>query len=108
MVAKRKQRVVIAVIIKDDQVISWGTNEHDDCKRIGYPTGEGYELCEGCQPHNHAEQKAIRNADESVEGAYMFLMGHTYACDSCREVAKMAGIRDIVVVDEHNVEFNHL
>lgn len=90
-----KQRIVIAVVVKDGAVISYATNEHDDCKRIGYPTGEGYELCDGCQYDNHAEKKA---SSGEVSGATMYLIGHTYACESCKEAVKKSGIKEIKIL----------
>lgn len=83
-------RKVIAVIVKNGEVLSWATNDHDNCKREGYPTGEGYELCEGCDYPNHAEVKALRGID--AKGATMYLFGHYYACDNCDEVIKNAGV----------------
>lgn len=69
-------------------------------KRRGSKTGEDYELCEGCQPHNHAEQKAIANAlwngnKEKMKGAVLFLWGHYYACESCCNAMKQVGIDTI-------------
>ena len=89
------QRLVIAVLTKDDRVISYATNEHEDCARIGYPTGQGYDLCEGCDYPNHAEWKAIKEAikrGNDPAGATLHLFGHYYACDSCKQVCAEAGV----------------
>ncbi len=79
-----KQRKVVAVVVKDGKIICVTTNEHQEpCKRIGYPTGEGYELCDGCNYPNHAEHKAMQQ--EGVEDGVLHLFGHTYACQPCKD-----------------------
>ena len=75
-------RKVIAIVVKDGEILSFATNEHTEpCRREGYPTGVGYELCEGCQYSNHAEYKALKDID--ARGAVLHLFGHTYACKPC-------------------------
>ena len=71
-------------------------------KRRGSKSGEDYDLCEGCQPHNHAEQKAIADAikngnQEKMVGATLFLWGHWWACPSCCEKMEAAGIVDVIL-----------
>src|SRR3989344_2516878 len=43
-----------------------GSNYHKDypCSRVqlGIPTGQQYELCEGCHPKNHSEPRALTAA----------------------------------------------
>lgn len=85
------QRITVAVLVKDGRVVWYGTNEHKEpCKREGYPTGEGYDLCKWCDYDNHAEANALRGQD--ARGAVLYLIGHTYACDPCKEKAKEAGV----------------
>lgn len=85
-----KQRLVVAILVKDGEVLSYGTNEHKEpCKRVGMATGEGYELCEGCDYPNHAEIKALKGVD--AKGAIMYLFGHYYACSPCGEAIKASG-----------------
>ena len=82
-----------AVIVMDDVILGRGANgssyhEENGCerKRLNIPTGEGYELCEGCSPKNHAEPTAIRNAIEkgnSPQGADLYLWGHWWCCEGC-------------------------
>ena len=86
-------RTVLAVIVKDGRVLAHATNPQHDCKREGYPTGKGYELCEGCQPKNHAEFRAADFLKENPRGAILYLFGHTYACKSCEEVCERLGIK---------------
>lgn len=86
------QRTTVAVIVKDGKVLSYGTNEHKEpCKRVGYPTGEGYELCDGCNYDNHAEANALKGSG-FFSGATLYLLGHTYACDPCKEKAAVKGV----------------
>lgn len=88
----------MALVVKDDQIISVGTNEHKGpCKREGYPSGVGYELCEWCQVTNHAEYNAVRSID--VRDAHLYLFGHTYACDSCLEECRIAGIKGVTICE---------
>lgn len=84
-----RQRLVIAVLVEAGRVVSYATNEHEDCKRIGYPTGEGYELCPGCDYRNHAEYKAVQGQSDGI----LYLLGHEYACEPCKEVCAKRGIR---------------
>lgn len=81
-------RTVIAVLVQDGQVVNIATNEHlEPCKREGYPTGEGYELCKYCDYGNHAEAKVVRG----FKGGTVYVIGHTYACEPCKEAVKQAG-----------------
>lgn len=101
-----KNKPNCSIIVKDGVIISKGSNGSEfhiknGCKREGYPTGEGYELCEGCQPHNHSEQKALKNING--EGADLYLWGHWYCCDSCLKVINESGI-DNVYIDQGNEE----
>lgn len=73
------------------------------CPREGMPSGVGYELCRTvCNQPAHAEPNAIllavgivgRNA---VRGSTLRVEGHTYACDSCKAVARAAGIARLIV-----------
>lgn len=86
----KEQRLVIAVVVKNGEVLSYATNEHKEpCKRIGYPTGKGYELCPECDYSNHAEYKATKGKD--LKGAILYLFGHYYACESCQLATDESG-----------------
>lgn len=94
----KKQRITAALVVKNNKILSVGTNEHKEpCKRIGYPTGEGYELCDGCNYDNHAEANAVRGL--KAKGAKLILFGHTYACEPCKEAVKKAGIKEIIICE---------
>lgn len=91
-------RITVALVVKDGEILSVGTNEHKEpCKREGYPTGEGYELCEYCQYTNHAEANAVRG--KTFEGAKVLLFGHYYACEPCKEAVKASGIKEITICE---------
>lgn len=91
-------RITVAIVVKDGEIISVGTNEHKEpCKREGYPTGEGYELCEYCQYTNHAEYNAVRHTD--VKGATLLLFGHYYVCEPCKKECRIAGIKKITICE---------
>ena len=87
-------RTVIAIVVQDGEVVSCATNEHKEpCKREGYPTGEGYELCKYCQYENHAEFKAV----QGLSGGTVYLIGHTYACEPCKTAIEAANMKLVVV-----------
>ena len=86
---RQTQRIVIAVVVKNGKIVSFATNEHKEpCKRIGYPTGIGYELCKWCDYPNHAEYKAV----QGIKNAVCCLIGHAYACDNCKKELKKRNI----------------
>lgn len=97
-----KKQTVVAVIMKDNQLISTGTNEiHadvDNCPRIGMKAGEGYDLCKSiCKQKYHAEEEACIVAGEKAKGATLHLIGHTYCCDNCIKVMKQYGIDQVKI-----------
>jgi len=62
------------------------------------PSGVGYELCRDiCQQPAHAEVNALASAGDHALGGTLYLEGHTYACDPCKEAAAKAGIVAIVI-----------
>ena len=82
-----------AVLVKNGKIIGYaanGSNYHEShvCERVRLkiPTGQGYELCEGCHPKNHSESRAIANAkknDIDPTGADLYLWGHWWCCKPC-------------------------
>jgi deoxycytidylate deaminase len=86
-------------------------HELHGCERIrqGIPTGQGYELCEGCHPKNHSEPSAIADAvsrDEDTRGADLYLWGHWWFCESCWDAMIAAGIRNVYLLEHSEVLFN--
>ncbi len=84
-----------ATVIVDsrDQEISIAANGSDyhkthPCQRtiLNIPTGQGYELCEGCHPKNHSESRAIKSAlsrNLNLSGYSLYLWGHWWCCKNC-------------------------
>jgi len=105
-----------SVIVKDGAIIGHGANGSDYhktnvCERVkrGIPTGQGYELCEGCHPKNHSEPRAIaeaRSRSHETEGADLYLWGHWWCCEPCWAAIINAGIRDVYLVEGSERLFN--
>ncbi|HVS79121.1 MAG TPA: deaminase [Candidatus Saccharimonadales bacterium] len=105
-----------AVLVKNGEVIGRGANGSDyhekhGCERVrlGIPTGQGYELCEGCSPKNHSEPRAVADAakhNQGTEGAEIYLWGHWWACESCWDALLKAGVTQMYLQDDSQVLFN--
>jgi deoxycytidylate deaminase len=105
-----------SVIVKAGHIIGAGANGstyHKDhpCRRVelGIPTGQGYELCEGCHPKNHSEAKAIAatQADgQDPAGADLYLWGHWWCCEPCWDKMISAGIKDVYLMEGSEELFN--
>lgn len=104
-----------AVIVKNGLIIGRGANgstwhEMHGCerKRKNTPTGTGYELCEGCHPKNHAEQKALLDALKNVQSLIdtdLYLWGHWWCCHRCWERIIETGIRDVFLTENADKMF---
>lgn len=107
-----------SAIVYKDKVIGLGANGSDyhqkyGCERVknNIPTGQGYELCEGCHPKNHSEPKAIKNAQENhpeadLTHADLYLWGHWWACEPCWNAITEAGIKDVYLTANSHKSFN--
>lgn len=105
-----------SVVVMDGVIVGEGANGSDfhknnECARVkqGVPTGEGYDLCEGCHPKNHSEVRAIAAASEKlgpVEGADLYLWGHWWACEPCWSAIMGAGIRNVYLMEGSERLFN--
>lgn len=103
-------------LVKNGKIIGLGANGSDwhqkhGCERVrlGIPTGQGYELCEGCSPKNHSEPKAIANAKKnghSTEGAEAYLWGHWWCCEPCWTALTEAGITKVYLLEDSEHLFN--
>jgi deoxycytidylate deaminase len=96
------KQTVTATIVTPDGERFVGTNfvrnPQPTCPRGDMPTGVGYELCRTvCDQSGHAEPNALAVAGEKARGATLYLEGHTYACEPCKEAARAAGIVEIVI-----------
>jgi deoxycytidylate deaminase len=107
------------VIVKNGKIIAHGANGSDyhekhgcERKKQGIPTGEGYELCEGCHPKNHAEAKALKDARaqgltrKDTRGSEVYLWGHWWCCQPCWEKMIAAGIKNVYLQENSQILFN--
>ncbi len=105
-----------SVIVKDGQIIGEGANGSDyhkkfECERVKQkiPTGQGYELCEGCHPKNHSEPKAVFDAQSKgfdTKGADLYLWGHFWCCEPCWKSMIAGGIKDVFLLKDSEILFN--
>ncbi len=113
----RKHPTSTAIVNKNKRVIGLGANgskyhELHGCerKRLNMPTGQGYELCEGCHPKNHSETKAIDHAKASgqnTEGADIYLWGHWWICEPCWGSILEAKINNVFLMEGSERLFNN-
>lgn len=101
---KCAKRTVIAVIMKDNELISFGLNwvrvPQKDCPRIGLKTGEGYELCKYiCKQYAHAEVDACLLAGTNAKGSDLYLIGHYKSCKNCIDTMKSYGIKTLYICE---------
>lgn len=104
------------VFVKDGEIVARGANGSDyhnthECERVkrGIPTGQGYELCEGCHPKNHSEPRAIADAiaqGNDPAGADVYLWGHWWCCESCWQAMIKAGIKNVYLLQDSEILFN--
>jgi len=92
-----------------------GSNYHDKhgCERVrrNIPTGQNYELCEGCHPKNHSEPKAVKTALRKVSkneltNAELYLWGHWWLCEPCWKAIKSVGIHRVYLQTGSQIHFN--
>lgn len=98
-----KQKVTATLIAKDGTEFI-GTNycrsPQEVCPRdtVGYKSDEGYHMCKDiCQQVGHAAVVCIDLAGDMAKDRYVYLEGCTYVCEPCKEYAKNAGVKDIIV-----------
>jgi deoxycytidylate deaminase len=105
-----------SVTVKDNKIIGIAANGSDyhnthECERVknNIPTGQGYELCEGCHPKNHSENRAILNTIENKfdpKGADLYLWGHHWCCESCWRAIISSGIKDVYLLEGSEILFD--
>lgn len=105
-----------SVVVFDRAVIGRGANGSEyhkthECERVkrGIPTGQGYELCEGCHPKNHSESRAIQDATRNghdTNGADLYLWGHWWCCEPCWAAIQKAGIQNVYLLEGSERLFN--
>lgn len=105
-----------AVIVKDGKIIGEGSVGNNPihlkgCERarLGIPTGQGYDLCEGCSPKFHSEPSAIRDAQSkknNPKDADIYLYGHWWCCKDCWDSMIKAGIRNVYLLEGSEILLN--
>lgn len=105
-----------SVVVNGENVLGYGANgsnyhETYGCerKRQNIPTGEGYELCEGCSSKNHSEARAIIDAQKKgnkTERADLYLWGHHWCCKSCWDAIINSGIRNVYLMEGSEILFD--
>lgn len=105
-----------SVIVVEGEIVGRGANGSDyhkthECERVklGIPTGQGYELCEGCHPKNHSEPRAIADAKEKnvdLDAAELYLWGHWWCCQDCWAAIEQSGIKQVYVMEGSEIKFN--
>lgn len=98
-----------AVVVKDGEIIGIGANtskyhHKHGCNRIklGLGSGQGYELCEGCNPKYHSEPAAIADAIKNgfpVQGADIYIWGGWFCCEGCWNAIIQVGIQDVYFME---------
>ncbi len=104
------------VIVREGMAIGIGANGSRFHKVFGclrkaftVKTGTHYWLCPGCRPCHHAEQKAIRNAQEKgmdLFGADVYLWGHWWCCKSCWDALIAVGIDHVYLMEGAKEKFD--
>lgn len=95
------KQVVTAILIALDGQKFIATNDCETpqtvCPRADMKTGEGYHLCKSiCHQTNHAEINVLLFAGNKANGATIYLTGHTYACEPCKQAAAKAGATIVI------------
>lgn len=105
-----------AVVVKDGEIIGIGSIGNNPahiagCERVKHnmPTGQGYDLCDGCDPKNHSEPSALSDAQSkglNTAGADLYLWGHWWACEPCWKAMIAAGIKNFYLMEGSERLFN--
>jgi deoxycytidylate deaminase len=108
-----------SVIVRDGEIIGRGANGSDyhkthECQRVKQhiPTGQGYELCEGCHPKNHSEPRAVADAlqnfpeNADLSDAELYLWGHWWCCQPCWDSMINSGIKRVYLQENSQILFN--
>jgi len=105
-----------AVVVKNGTMIGIGSIGNNPahikgCERVklNMPTGQGWDLCEGCNTKFHSEPSAIRDAQSKgndTTDADLYLWGHWWCCEPCWNAMISAGIKNVYLLENSEVLFN--
>lgn len=102
---------------KDGEVIAYSGNgavyhKKNGCERVrlNVPTGQRYDLCDGCNPKNHSEAVAIKRAKtynklKWLKNANAYLYGHWWSCKDCSVVLEKTGIKNLYMSKDWTKKF---
>ena len=98
------KQIVIAIIKNGNNFILGSNrceNPQKECPRKDMKTGEGYDLCESvCKQENHAEIDVCLTAGvDKAKGGDMYILGHYYSCDHCKEIMEIYGIKNVYFIN---------
>ncbi len=115
-ISKETQIVTAVIVSSTGRVIGLGANGSEyhklyGCNRrkLGCKTGEGYDLCPGCDTQNHAETRAIQHVriqGLETRGCDMFFWGHWWCCKPCWDRMIEAGIENVYLLECSEYLFN--
>jgi len=98
MIGKCANREVIAIVENHGRYwigTNWCWNAQEACPRL---PGEDYAKCKSeCHQDCHAEVWAVLNAGFLAKDGTLYVIGHDYLCDDCRNFAEQYGIKEIIV-----------
>ena len=126
-----KAMQVGCLFVKDKEIISYGANGstfHENrekemlTKDLTYhfggcvrrenhiPSGQNYEMCEGCDTKNHDVPSAINkivNTPKSdlLQRSVCYMYGHYYCCQSCLSKMEKLGVSEIVISKDFVTKF---
>jgi hypothetical protein len=99
---KCAKQEVIAIIVNHGKIFigsNWCENPQTECPRKDLPTGVGYEMCKDiCKQPAHAEIDVCRKAGKNAYGGDLYLIGHYYSCNTCKEAMEQYGIFNTYIV----------
>ena len=126
-----KAMQVGCLFVKDKEIISYGANGstfHENrekemlTKDLTYhfggcvrrenhiPSGQNYEMCEGCDTKNHDVPSAINKIANTpkfglLQGSVCYMSGHYYCCQSCLSKMEKLGVSEIVISKDFVTKF---
>lgn len=110
-----RKHATSAVVVKNGEIVYRASNAGTFvkvCPRVykDYKTGEGYRFCqEYCGQQGHSEVLIVEQARaEGVDltGAELYLYGHWWVCQNCWDHLLSAGIEDVYLQKNSEVDFN--
>ena len=117
--------ITTTLLIKNNQILTSATqdtSEHKDVDKNGFcyrerlknqnkiQSGQGYQLCEGCNNQNHSEVLAIQkflqdNPKENLQNSTAYLYGHWWSCSNCSQKMLDYEIKELVICKKWTENF---